>query len=129
MAVKWFVPERDSKSAMELKTDYEAGSTDVQSPQLLLYEVANALRYHPTIKLSLQELADAVEALDGMAITSELSAEDWMKAFELAQTEDISVYDATYLSLAMNNDAIFLTADRGLFNKLSPSIRQFCRTL
>jgi len=122
--VKWFIPEENSDSARRLKRDYEEEKIDILSPQLILFEVANALRYHPVVRLSDAELAAAIELLRDMAITVEMDREGWFRAFELSRVEEISVYDAVYLGLAELSDAMFVTADHKLLEGLSDDLKQ-----
>jgi len=121
--VKWFVPEEDSEQAKQLKRDYENGETDITSPQLILFEVANALRYHPVVRLNEVDLVTAVESLKDLAIIVEMDRTNWVKTFELSRTEGISIYDAAYLSLAELNGAKFVTADRRFHDGLSAALK------
>ena len=125
VVVKWFVPEEYFGSARQLKRSYEEGKVDIISPSLILFEVANALRYHTMVELSVEELAAAIMALRNMAITVEMSREIWTETFTLSKSEAITTYDAAYLSLALLNDARFVTADRELHDRLSDSLKQY----
>jgi predicted nucleic acid-binding protein len=122
VAVKWFVPEEGSEPARRLKRGYEAGEIDVLSPGLIVFEVANALRYHPKIRLDASDLVVAIASLEGMSITVEMDEEGWARAFELSLQERISVYDAVYLALAGQSDAVFVTADKRLLDGLSDDL-------
>lgn len=104
--------------------DYETGKTDILSPQLIIFEVANALRYHPTFKLSVSDLATAIDSLGDMEITIEMDGESWMKTFEISSREKISIYDAVYLALAEQSDAVFVTSDEKLLDGLSENLRR-----
>ena len=122
--MKWFVPEEEADSARKLKREYEQGKNDILSPQLILFEVANALRYHPVVRMSEVDLATAIEALRDMAITVEMYREVWVETFELSRTEEISIYDAVYLGLAELSQARFVTADHKLRDGLSDTLKQ-----
>lgn len=124
VTVKWFVPEEDSEPARRLKRDYEAGEIDVLSPGLIVFEVANALRYHPKIRLDASDLVVAIASLKGMSITVEMDEEGWARALELSLQERISVYDAVYLALAGQSDAMFVTADKKLRDGLSDDLKK-----
>jgi len=123
--VKWFVPEKDFDSARQLKRSYEEGKVDIISPSLILFEVANALRYHTMVELSVEELAAAIVALKDMAIAVEMSREIWTETFTLSKSEAITTYDAAYLGLAVSNNARFVTADRELHDRLSDGLKQY----
>ena len=110
--------------ARELKRDYESGEIDILSPRLILFEVANALRYHPTIRLDISDMVVAIGSLGGMRITEEMDEEGWTRAFEISAREKISVYDAVYLAMAGQSDAMFVTADSRLRDGLSDDLKR-----
>jgi predicted nucleic acid-binding protein len=118
------VPEEDAESARRLRHEYEAGEADILSPHLLLFEVANALRYHPIVRFGSEELATAVGALRNMAILVDLDAECWNRTFQISHSEQISIYDAVYLALALQNDAWFVTADSKLHKGLAEDLQK-----
>lgn len=43
--LKWFLKEEDSEKAIDLKTEIIQGNLLVILPDLILYEISNALRY------------------------------------------------------------------------------------
>ncbi len=122
--VKWFISEESSAKARELKTDYVRGEINLISPRLLEYETTNALRFHPIVKLSREEMLTALTSLRRLEIMVEPPERAWIKAFELSSAEGISVYDAIYLALASTSDGKMVTADVRLSQKLSESARK-----
>ena len=76
------------------------------------------------MKLSVEELVTATEALRDMGIIVEMSREMWTRTFEVSRTEGITTYDAAYLCLALLSDAVFVTADRKLVDGLSKDLKQ-----
>ncbi|MEM4186383.1 MAG: type II toxin-antitoxin system VapC family toxin [Candidatus Caldarchaeum sp.] len=64
VVVKWFTKEKYSMQALAVKTKYEAGEVDIVAPQLLIYEVVNALRYNPAF--GSDELRRAVHDLEAI---------------------------------------------------------------
>jgi len=125
IAVKADVSSKSEVKNLFDKTIEHFGRIDILSSPLILFEVANALRYHPLVRLSIEELVTATEALRDMAIIVEMSKEMWTKTFEISRTEGITTYDATYLSLALSSDAMFVTADSKLLNGLSENLKQY----
>jgi len=116
VVVKWFVEEEHSDAALRLRDDHVDRALDIASPDLLPYEVLNALRYNPAIGgKQLKEVAAALDKyslwLHGMA--GELAA----ATLENALAHGISVYDSAYLSLGVIRDAVVYTADRRLIDK------------
>ena len=48
--LKWFLQERDSHLALDFKERYLAGEISIALPDLILYELANALRFNTNFK-------------------------------------------------------------------------------
>jgi len=48
VVVKWFVEEDYTDEALRLRDDYVERALEIASPDLLPYEVLNALRYNPS---------------------------------------------------------------------------------
>jgi predicted nucleic acid-binding protein len=120
VAVKWFVDEQGSEKATQLREMYVDGKVDFAAPDLLKYEVANALRSHPIAQIDRATLTKALEALDSYQFLTVPPKEAWNVAVELTYTSGISLYDGLYvgLSLALRNPLV--TADEKLINALSP---------
>lgn len=111
VAVKWFLPERDTPKALALRDAHVDSETTLVAPLLLLYEVANALRYHPQVGADL--LARHMEDLFALGIGFDVPSEESLgDAVRVAYERGVSVYDAAYLSLADRLDARLVTADR-----------------
>lgn len=45
--IKWFVVEKDSDKAEKILEQYKAAIIDIIVPDIMIYEVANALRFNP----------------------------------------------------------------------------------
>ena len=76
------------------------------------------------IRLDASDLVLAVSTLGDLSMTVDLRPEGWAMAFELSTGEDISVYDAVYLALAVESEALFVTADVKLVHSLSDEPRK-----
>lgn len=116
IAVKWFVPEQDSEDALRLRDQHVKGRLTLFAPALLIYEVANALRYRSDItKADLESDIEALFLLDitFIAPSSKSVAKTTLKARRL----DITVYDAVYLELAEDIGCQLVTADDELNSK------------
>lgn len=128
IAVKWYVKEESRDLALRLRDDFVSASLDLHAPSLLLYEVGNALRYHPGSTEG--ECADAVTQLLNLGVSiHEPDAPLASKAASLAYKEGITFYDATYLALAQSLGAKLLTADRHLVDKLSQETKASAHSL
>lgn len=90
----------------------------------MLYEAVNALRFHPTVKLSTDALSSAAIAIIQLGIVMEPSEGIWLRAAELSLIEGISMYDAIYLASAITWEATMVTSDRNLLRGLSDSARK-----
>jgi predicted nucleic acid-binding protein len=129
VAVKWFVPERKSTEALEVKESYQRGEVMLLAPDLLLYEMANAMRFHPVAELSREEITKAVEAVIKMQFVSPLNEGDWSECVNLSFDENISIYDASYLALTRREKCVLLTADQRLLRELSDDHRRIVTPL
>lgn len=114
IAVKWFVVEPGHAEALDLIRS----ETKLFAPDLVLVEVANALRRKFKIgELSEVQWREAVDALplyfDGLIASTGLLA----TAFEIALRLDHSVYDCLYLAAASIESLIFISADQILIKK------------
>ncbi len=110
--VKWFVNE-DHTTEAEYLTD---ARFELHAPELLYPEFGNILWK----KIRNNDVDDnvarsAIQSLGSIHITLHSNARLLESAFVGAQQTGHSVYDWTYLSLAMALDCKFVTADRKFF--------------
>ena len=115
--LKWFLNEDGSDRAVQLREEFFRGRREIVVPDLLLMEVANALRYNPTFDV--KEIREAIETLFDIGIvivtpTCSLLA----RAIELAKSLDVTCYDAIYLALAEELDFEFITADKKFWERV-----------
>ncbi len=130
VVLKWFVNEPDSTLAVGLREEFYAGKREIIVPDLLLFEITNALRYNPTF--TSREIQEALETLFGMGIeiiTPTLSLLG--KAVEMAEQFDLTCYDTTYLALSEELGFEFITADERFYRKVekSPKLKASIRLL
>lgn len=45
--LKWFLEENGSNKALKIKESHVAGTSTITTPDIVIYEVGNALRYEP----------------------------------------------------------------------------------
>lgn len=122
VVVKWFseADESDLEKALKLRADHIAEHCLLIVPDLLLYELANALRYNE--KVQPDEVRQAVESIADLAIDINLYDIDVLSsALTLAFRYQIMVYDAYFLALAEAIECPLITADRRFYNKVSDS--------
>lgn len=118
--IKWFVDEEHSKKAIALRQGYIDGKLDIVCPNLLPYEVLNALRYNP--ESGEEHVRLAAEALKKYQlwlypILGELAALCIKNSFAYG----MSLYDSAYVSLAEYLDSTLYTADEKLLDKVGKS--------
>lgn len=115
IAVKWFAKEQGWKEALKLKEDYIARKVNLIIPELLFYELINALKYKAANKAV---IFDAINTLFTMQLRVEALNEILSKELtEIAMQYNISAYDAAYVALAELFDCELITADEKLINK------------
>lgn len=123
VVLKWFVDEENSDKAIQLREEYYAGEREIVIPDLLLFEVANALRYNPDFEPD--EIKDSVKTLFDMGIEIIIPTYSLLeKAIDLAKSLDVTCYDAAYLALAGDLGFEFITADRKFYNKVRDEVKK-----
>ena len=118
--IKWFCNEEDTSIALLLREKFISGEIELIAPDLVLYEVANALRYHNTITES--DVKDAVESIAKLGITIVVPTKEVVDAaISMAKQYDITVYDGCFVALALLLGYTLITADEKLYTKLKSS--------
>lgn len=122
---KWIIHENDktTKRALEVRNKAAMGEIDVAAPDLLLYEIANILVYKTG--LSKSDAHTAWKNFLRFDIPIVPTTKDFItNCLVISGKFRISVYDASYVTLAKLKHAEFLTADRKLAQKVSlPFVR------
>ncbi|MBS7247027.1 MAG: type II toxin-antitoxin system VapC family toxin [Candidatus Jordarchaeales archaeon] len=120
VVVKWFVREDDRAPALNLRELHVSGRVELLAPDLLVYEVANALRFNP--HLDAGDVERAVESLFKLHIRlCPPSVALVADAARKAKRYGITVYDAAYMSLAEDEACNMVTADGKLYGKVKGS--------
>jgi predicted nucleic acid-binding protein len=115
VVVKWFLPEPYAEEARRLRR----GGLDCSAPDLLLLEVTNVFWKHVVRgNLDIATARDAVEALSTVPVRVRGAESLFAEAFRLAAETRRSVYDCTYLALAIQEDCPLVTADRKFYHAL-----------
>lgn len=122
VVIKWFIPESGVAEAEAILNDHLFGREDIFVPELLFYEVVNALRYKKDI------VEDAVNGfiavLSGLELKRAGTDEQLLNTmFSIAKKYDISVYDAAYVALAEVFNCNLVTADVKLVQKVGQSVK------
>ena len=117
ITVKWFSTfgEDDLAKADKLLQDYVDGSCDFMAPTLIVYELANALRFNPNLKVG--DIKRAIKDFFELQITLEDPSQYMNSAIGLAFTYSLTVYDAVYAALAQVTGIPLITADYQFYTK------------
>ncbi len=118
VVAKWFKEESGSEDALKVREGFYNGVHEIIVPDLLLYELSNALRYDK--KFSREEIEKAVKSILEMDLTITIPSQELItKSVEAALDYEITVYDAIYIVLSLQMNGIFVTADEKLYRKIS----------
>ena len=127
VVMKWFVSEEKSQRAWQIQSDYLNGRCDLSVPELLLYEVANALK-STSFLLTSDKIKEKIESLIKLKIN--IYPFDYgilQLSVDVAIERDITIYDAYFLTLARETESIFITSDEKLYDRIGDL--NFVRTL
>ena len=117
VVVKWFVEEEHSRESRLLRDAYVNGLVDLAAPELLPYEVLNALKYSGAF--GEDELKEAAQALDDYQLTLySLKGRLALRAIEVAMRKGLTIYDASYVALAEALSSTMYTADEKLIGRV-----------
>ncbi len=123
---KWFKNEDNSDLALGIRDDFWKGLHEIIVPDLILYEISNALRFDS--KFSSELIKKSIQSLFDMEITITVPSENLISnAVEIAVDKKITVYDAIYVALSLQTSAVFITADKELYEKVK--ILKNCKLL
>lgn len=110
VAVKWLNQdnEKNIEKADKILNDVKNGKVELFAPELLKYEVGNALLFGKKIaKEDINELMHIFYSLPIIFITEDkILAND---SYLLAQNFGITYYDASFMSIAKQLNAILIT--------------------
>ena len=115
VVVKWYIPERHHEQARALRNAYLDGAFDLIAPALMPFEAVNALKYSGYYDG--ERLKDASKSLLKYGIEL-VPFDDAGSIAEVADTLEITVYDAAYIALARKLDTNVYTADGNLLDNL-----------
>lgn len=113
VVAKWYIPERDHELARALRDDYLDGRHDLLAPALLPFEVINALKYSGHYEDD--QLVEASTTLPEYGIEL-IPYREAGPVAEVALDLDVTLYDASYLALALSRDSTVYTADSRLLD-------------
>jgi len=114
--IKWFTQEEKREQAIDLREKHINGDIEIVVPDLLLYEVSNALRFNPNFKE--EDIKKAIQSLFDIDINIVVPVQETLQeAVDIAYSKNITIYDAFYIALAQTIGFDFITADEKLYEK------------
>ena len=123
VAIKWYLPEVLSDQADQFLEKAAAEDSRLLAPDLIVAELGNILwKKHRLGELAPSEIQQTLSHICGsfpIQLFASLSIVE--SAWEIARVYERSVYDALYVALAEQRDAVFVTADQRLVKALSRS--------
>jgi len=115
--VKWFHAEGESEliPARALRTAHLAGDVEAMVIDLAYYEVGNVLTH--VLKWPATDVADQLDDLRAILGEPVAMTASWFRpATEVAQTHQLSFYDASWAAAAAELGISLISADRRLVN-------------
>jgi predicted nucleic acid-binding protein len=119
VVLKWFSEfgENDLDRSLQLRTALLNGSVFFVVPELLFYELANALRYNP--RFSPKDVEGAISSVLDMGLDFRaVEQETFREAIKLAYRYNGTVYDTYFLALSIKEGKPLITADYTFTEKL-----------
>ena len=120
IVAKWFLNEEGTDIAITIRDKFATNQIKLSVPTLLFYEVMNALRFSGSFRegdldIIVRSLSDyQFEIWRPVGRLLELST-------KLSLKEDLTVYDACYIGLALRKGSRVVTEDRELLEKFPRS--------
>jgi predicted nucleic acid-binding protein len=116
VAVKWFSQEAGTEAALVLRDDAFSGKCRLEAPDLLLFELANALRFNS--RFSADDVKLALGSILDMGISFHPAEGPLLsRAVDLAFRYRMTVYDGCFIALADIRELTLITADEKLMEK------------
>lgn len=126
--VKWFVIEENSDKALKIRDKYVEGELKIIAPELITFEILNALKYKELFNE--EELKEISEALQAYSFSLyPLKGEYAEKTVEVAVKNNITIYDASYVALAIMRKTQMYTADEKLIKKLRKKYLKYVKSI
>jgi len=119
VAAAWLIPgESFEDKAVKLRDDFVEGRVELYAPHLLVFELGNVLWKHARAgKMSAEQAVELARVmLDILPNLVDLEEEDLKRAMEIATSEGVTFYDASYIAVAAKTKSTLVTADRKLYD-------------
>ncbi len=112
--VKWFSEEEGTKQALKIREDHINGAKFIIAPDLMIYELSNALRFKPGFNNV--KVGRAIADIFSMQIDLITPSEDLVKRCSNTSFRfGITIYDACYIALGELMGTRVLTSDKKFY--------------
>lgn len=121
---KWYITEEYSEQALKLRDDYIEGKITLTAPSLLPYEVLNAVNQAKKT-VTIETLENVAESLTLYGIKlHQFQGEYAHQTARIAIENQVTIYDAAYITLAKLTNTTLYTADEKLRKTLKSEYRK-----
>jgi predicted nucleic acid-binding protein len=123
--LKWYlVDEKFGIKALRLLGEFVSNELDILAPSLLEYEVMNGLMIaQKKGRIKEEKILAAVEGFVNLGINLKSLSHLYPQVIHFCKTYNRSVYDASYMALALDEGISLITADQGLFNAIKKELK------
>lgn len=120
--LRGFLADEAQDQAQALIRDYIAGRLELHAPELISYELCNAVwQAERRGRMTSDQAEQILRSIEGLDIGFETVS--WEEMLPLARRFGCSAYDAAYLALAEKRGEPFLTGDLRLYNAVRATLK------
>jgi len=112
---KWFLIEKETDYMKRIRNEIASKKLEAHVPDLIFIELANVLRYS---NLSENDVELGIKAAMQIGLVLHRFEELIYDAIKIAFENDITIYDALYVSLSKSLEAPLITYDEMLLKKV-----------
>lgn len=113
---KWFLIENESDYMKRIRNEIADKKLEAHVPDLIFIEIANVLRYS---NLSENDVELGIKAAMKIGLVLHRFEELIYDAIKIAFENDLTIYDALYVSLSNSLEAPLITYDEILLKKVN----------
>lgn len=114
VVLRAFFPDEAQAQAQAVVRDHVAGRIALKAPDLLPYELANAVwQAERRRRINAEQANEIIQAMEGLQIA--IIPLEWGETLPLARRFERSAYDASYLRLAEKLGEPLITGDERLY--------------
>jgi predicted nucleic acid-binding protein len=125
VVLKWYLTDEElGVKAISLLGEYVSNELDILAPSLLEYEIMNGLMIaQKRGRIKEEKILSAIEGFENLGINLRSLSHLYPQVIHFCKTFSRSVYDASYMALALDEGISLITADEGLFNSIRKDLK------